>query len=85
MTRNYFEIADIKINANRILRNRLAQSLGLDRYSRIMKGNPDSEEFKKEFNRFYQVRRNKDWKKKFYRLFAVAKENQYTCERTLFN
>lgn len=68
----------MKIDARKILENRLVTSMGLDKYARIMSAvrNVDvskDEDFQHTFNGFYIVRRNGDWRKIYYNLFEHYK------------
>ena len=62
---------DINFNVEEVLQERLAASLGLDRYKFIMdKVNvvniSTDEDFQRTFNGFYLVRRNSEWRKIYY-------------------
>ena len=59
---------------------------GLDKYADIMRKpiNPSSKEFQRAFSSFYRVRRNEEWKGKFFDFFVtVARKRQYTFEQIL--
>ena len=65
---------DIDFDVNEVLRRRLAESLGLDYYARIMNSvnatNVATDRgFQKTFNAFYLVRRNETWRNIYYDLF----------------
>lgn len=69
---------DINFDVNEVLRRRLAESLGLDYYARIMNGvnatNVAADRsFQKTFNAFYLVRRNETWRNIYYDLFEKLK------------
>ena len=71
---------DITFDANEVLRRRLAESLGLDCYVKIMndvrKTNVSTDgTFQRMFNGFYLVRRNEDWRRVYYDLFEVSKDD----------
>lgn len=73
------------INTNDILRKQLAQSLGLDRYSEIMDGDPSSPEFQRRFNGYYRIRRNAEWRSIYYALFTKARAENYTFEKIILS
>ena len=72
----------ISLSATELLELQLAKSLGLDRYAELLNAakmtdvslNP---EFQRSFNGFYRVRRNKEWRDCYYRLFEIAKANYF--------
>ena len=69
---------NMNFNVNKIFQNRLASSMGLDKYQYIMKKvreiNVSSDaEFQKTFNGFYIVRRNETWRKTYYGFFEQVK------------
>lgn len=69
---------DIDFDVNEVLRRRLAESLGLDYYARIMNSvnatNVATDRgFQKTFNAFYLVRRNETWRNIYYDLFEKLK------------
>lgn len=69
---------DADFDVNEVLRNRLAESMGLDYYSRIMNNvritNVATDRtFQKTFNGFYLVRRNESWRNVYYNLFEELK------------
>ena len=49
------------INAIEILQEQLSRSLGLDRYTEILYGDPTAEAFQHTFNGYYRIRRNETW------------------------
>ena len=62
---------NMNFDVNKIFQNRLASSMGLDKYQYIMikvrEINVSSDaEFQKTFNGFYIVRRNETWRKTYY-------------------
>ena len=64
-------------------REAIIKSLSLNKYVKIMKMINDkeldissSEEFQKVFNAFYRVRRDEEWRKKFYTYFENVKDNK---------
>lgn len=71
-------IRSMEINVKEILENRLATSLGLDKYRYIMEHVMTTDvskdaEFQRTFNGFYIVRRNEDWRKIYYAYFESIK------------
>ena len=50
------------IDANKVLQDQLARSLGLDRYEEIMLGDPQSLDFQRFFNGYHRIRRNEEWR-----------------------
>ena len=57
-----------ELSANHLLRERLAASLGLDKYSEIMLSFQKTDvstnmEFQRKFNAFYMIRRDETWRK----------------------
>ena len=65
------------------MRAQLAYGLGLDRYAEIMHGYPTSSEFQRAFNGYYRIRRNEDWRNRYYALFRIARERNYTTFRQI--
>lgn len=71
------------------LEEALARSLGLDDYNYIMGMFAKVDEsidqnFQRRFNHFYKVRRNKEWRYKFYQIFEESKVNKSIPLRTFF-
>lgn len=64
------------INASTIFPKQLARSLGLDKYSKIMCGDPSDSDFQHLFNGYYRIRRNEEWRKEYYSLFARVKKEK---------
>jgi hypothetical protein len=61
----------MNIDVKGILQNRLASSLGLDKYQYIMEHVMKTdvsadEDFQRIFNGFYIVRRNEEWRNVYY-------------------
>ena len=70
---------DMNFNAEKILQDRLATSMGLDKYKYIMEQVKCSDvsknmEFQKNYNGFYIVRRNAEWRKVYYDYFERVKK-----------
>ncbi len=69
---------DMTFDVNQVFQDRLAASLGLDKYRYIMDNvwNTDvslNADFQRTFNGFYIVRRNEEWRKVYYGLFEQMK------------
>ena len=77
------QCTEIVLDSNSILKNQLARSLGLDKYSQIMQESSISEKFQRVFNGYYQVRRKKGWREKYYSLFEEAREKKYSFDQIL--
>ena len=71
------------INAKEVLQEQLARGLGLDRYTDIMRGDPASPDFQRAFNGYYRIRRNEEWRRHYYDLFAKAKTEQYSFKQII--
>ncbi len=73
----------MNINVKSILEERLANSLGLDKYQYIMSHfktvdvSKDAD-FQSTFNGFYIVRRNEEWRKAYYNYFENTKNGNAT-------
>ena len=78
----------IKIDPTEVLEKRLATGMGLDKYSKIMEmvhsvDVSTNKEFQRTFNGFYIVRRNEEWREKYYNLFEQKKMKDVTFEGIL--
>lgn len=78
----------IKIDPTEVLEKRLATGMGLDKYSKIMEmvhsvDVSTNKEFQRTFNGFYIVRRNEEWREKYYNLFEQKKMKDVTFEEIL--
>ena len=71
------------LHAKEILRAQFARGLGLDRYAEILRGDPASADFQRLFNGYYRVRRNDAWRRHYYALFTIARENRFSFEQIL--
>ena len=71
------------ICATTILQAQLARGLGLDKYAEIMRGDPTDPDFQRLFNGYYRIRRNEEWRKHFYSLFAKVEADNVTFEYIL--
>ncbi len=79
---------NIDFNVNKVFQERLASSMGLDKYQYIMKqvkiSNVSTDaEFQRIFNGFYIVRRNEEWRNIYYNLFEQIKNSTPTFESIL--
>ena len=78
----------LHLDAKKLLEDRLAASLGLDRYSYIMRMFREvnvslDEDFQRTFNAFYRVRKNSAWRAQYYALFERAKHEDLDYEYIL--
>ncbi len=69
---------DMNFDVNKVFQDRLAESMGLDKYlyiiDQVRKTNVSTDtEFQRTFNGFYIVRRNEAWRKIYYELFERVK------------
>lgn len=73
----------MKFDVNKIFQERLASSMGLDKYQFIMEQVNKTDisidaEFQRTFNGFYIVRRNEEWRKAYYEYFESVKKGTPT-------
>ncbi|MCR5792401.1 MAG: hypothetical protein K6G65_04460 [Lachnospiraceae bacterium] len=71
----------MQVDVKKIMENRLASSLGLDKYQYIMEHVMKTDvsqdgEFQRVFNGFYIVRRNEEWRKIYYNYFERVKHEK---------
>lgn len=76
---------DMSFNVSKVFQDRLASSMGLDRYLYILeqvnKTNVAIDiDFQRTFNGFYIVRRNESWRKAYYEHFEKIKNGSPTFE-----
>ena len=69
---------DINFDVNKVFQERLAASMGLDKYQFIMEQVKKTDvsidsDFQRTFNGFYIVRRNEAWRKVYYEYFENVK------------
>jgi hypothetical protein len=69
---------DMNFNVSKVFQDRLAVSIGLDKYQYIMDqvlkiDVSTNADFQRTFNGFYIVRRNEAWRKVYYELFEHIK------------
>ena len=82
----------IHIDAKRVIETRIAESMGFDKYKQIMETVRTTDVsmdpvFQRAFNAFYRVRRNAEWRKKYYDLFETSKDSNPSFEsivRTMY-
>lgn len=76
---------DMSFNVSKVFQDRLASSMGLDKYRYIMEQVNNTNvatdmDFQRTFNGFYIVRRNESWRKFYYEYFESAKNGTPTFE-----
>ncbi len=74
---------ELKFDANEVLQERLASSMGINKYQFIIgqlyKTDISTDEsFQRVFNGFYIVRRNETWRKVYYEYFEQVKNEKPT-------
>ena len=79
---------DMNFDVTKVFQDRLAESMGLDKYQYIMEqvGKTDvsqDADFQRTFNGFYVVRRNEAWRKVYYEYFDKVKTGTPTFEEIL--
>ena len=82
----------IHIDAKSVIETRIAESMGFDKYKKIMdwvrRTDVSSDrEFQRTFNSFYRVRRNEEWRRAYYNLFEEVKNSKPSFEyiiRTMY-
>lgn len=79
---------DINFDVNKVFQERLASSMGLDKYQFIMAQVKATDvstnaDFQRIFNGFYIVRRNEGWRKVYYEHFENVKGGTPTFESIL--
>ncbi len=88
---------EMNFDVKKVFQERLASSMGLDKYKKIMTlanttDVSNNEDFQRTFNGFYIVRRNEAWRKTYYDYFEQMKKEtptfsqiiQYLYEKTGF-
>ena len=70
---------EIEFDVKQVFQDRLASSMGLDKYQYIMNNVrrvniSTNADFQRTFNGLYIVRRNEDWRDIYYKLFEEIKE-----------
>ena len=81
---------DMNFDVNRVFQERLAVSMGFDKYQFIMEHVKKTDvsvdaDFQKTFNGFYLVRRNEDWRKVYYDHFESVKGDTPTFASILMH
>jgi len=79
---------DINFDVNKVFQERLASSMGLDKYQYIMDQVRKTDvskdaDFQRTFNGFYIVRRNETWRKVYYDHFECIKDETPTFSSIL--
>lgn len=79
---------DMNFDVNKVFQDRLAASMGLDKYNfimdRVWKSNVSLDaDFQRIFNDFYIVRRNEEWRKVYYGYFEKMKTETPTFANIL--
>lgn len=79
---------DMNFDVNKIFQERLAASMGLDKYRFILERVKKTDlsidaDFQRIFNGFYVVRRNEAWRKFYYEHFENVKNDSPTFESIL--
>lgn len=79
---------DMTFNVRKVFQDRLAASMGLDKYRYIMEQVNNTNvatntDFQRAFNGFYIVRRNEHWRKCYYEYFESVKKANPTFESIL--
>ncbi len=82
------KIKELQLNAQDLLEQRLAESLGLDKYVSIMKSVREvdvssDEMFQRQYNAFYKVRKSAGWRSNYYGLFERVKNGPVLYEDIL--
>ena len=85
-------ITMINIDAKSVIETRIAESMGVDKYKKIMDWVRTTDvssdrEFQRTFNSFYRVRRNEEWRRAYYNLFEEVKNSKPSFEyiiRTMY-
>ena len=74
---------DMNFDVNKVFQERLASSMGLDKYQLILEQVKKTDvsvdaDFQRTFNGFYMVRRNETWRKVYYQHFERVKRGTPT-------
>lgn len=79
------------VDGKKAIENALASAYGLPKYIKIMEKLRTSEDltkdsdFQKTFNGFYRVRRNENWRRKFYSIFQECRYNESVTFEEIFS
>lgn len=81
---------NMNFDVNKVFQDRLAESMGLDKYQYIMDRINTTDisidaDFQRIFNGFYIVRRNEAWRKVYYALFETLKHGMPTFSDILMH
>ena len=77
------KVMDMSFDVRKVFQERLASSMGLDKYRYIMEQVSITNvaidtDFQRTFNGFYVVRRNESWRKSYYEYFESVKNGKPT-------
>ena len=76
------------LDPHRIIENRIAESMGFDKYKMIIehvrKVDVSADlDFQRTYNGFYRIRRNAEWRAAYYGLFEEIKNSSPTFEQII--
>lgn len=79
---------DMSFDVSKVFQERLASSMGLDKYQYIMEQVSITNvavdtDFQRTFNGFYIVRRSESWRKSYYEYFESVKNGKPTFENII--
>ena len=82
------KVMDMNFDVSKVFQERLASSMGLDKYQYIMQQVHVTNvavdiDFQRIFNGFYIVRRNESWRKSYYEYFENVKNSKPTFENII--
>ena len=82
------KVMDMSFDVGKVFQERLASSMGLDKYRYIMEqvgitNVAVDADFQRAFNGFYIVRRNESWRKTYYEYFESVKNSNPTFENII--
>ena len=85
---NEVRAMDTDFDVSKVFQERLASSMGLDKYCYIMEQVSITNvavdtDFQRIFDGFYRVRRNESWRKSYYAYFESVKNGNPTFEDTI--
>lgn len=82
------KVMDMSFDVRKVFQERLASSMGLDKYRYIMEQVSITNvavdtDFQRTFNGFYVVRRNESWRKSYYEYFESVKNGKPTFKNII--
>lgn len=88
MIPNGVKVMDMSFDVRKVFQERLASSMGLDKYRYIMEQISITNvaidtDFQRTFNGFYVVRRNESWRKSYYEYFESVKNGKPTFKNII--